>query len=134
LAQGKRHSVTNTPLRERAVAQLRIAEAEATVQAARAFFYEAVQGAWVAACDGRDMSLRERATFRIACVHAAQASAAAVDKVFSISGSSAIQASVPVERCWRDVHTAATHVTINESNYEAAGRVLFGMEPGIAIL
>ena len=38
----------------------------------------------------------------------------------------------PIRRQY--VHTAATHVTLNVSNYESTGRVLFGMEPGIALI
>ena len=70
----------------------------------------------------------------MACVNAAEASVKAVDLVFGGAGSQAAQASFPIERCWRDVHTAATHVTVNTANYESTGRVLFGMEPGIALI
>lgn len=134
LAQTKRNSVNNTLMRESAVAQVRVSEAEAALQSGRAFFYEASGGIWDAAQEGRQASIRERAMLRMACVNAAQASVKAVDLVLGGSGSQAIQTSLPIERCWRDVHTAATHVTLNVSNYESTGRVLFGMEPGIALI
>ena len=134
LAQTKRNSVNNTLLRESAVAQVRASEAEASLQSGRAFFYEATGNIWQAAQEGRAATLRERALLRMACVNAAQASIKAVDLVFGGAGSQAVQASFPLERCWRDVHTAATHVTLNVSNYESTGRVLFGMEPGIALI
>jgi alkylation response protein AidB-like acyl-CoA dehydrogenase len=134
LAQGKRHAVSNVLARERVVAQMRLSEAEATLRAARSFFYETAASAWAAACEDRTLSLEERALLRIASVNAAQASTRAVDLVFSVSGSSAIQASAPIERCWRDIHTAATHVTVAEANYEATGRVLLGLDPGPTLL
>ena len=134
LAQTKRHSVNNTLLRESPVAQVRVSEAEAALQSGRAFFYEAVGKVWQAALDGRAATLRERTLLRMACVNAAQSAAKATDLVFAGAGSQAAQASLPLERCWRDVHTAASHVTLNISNYESTGRVLFGMEPGIALI
>ena len=134
LAQTKRNSVNNTLMRESAVAQVRISEAEAALQSGRAFFYGACETIWEAAQEGRPATLRERALLRMACVNAAEASVKAVDLVFGGAGSQAAQASFPIERCWRDVHTAATHVTVNTANYESTGRVLFGMEPGIALI
>ena len=134
LAQTKRNSVNNTLMRESAVAQVRISEAEAALQSGRAFFYGACETIWEAAQEGLPATLRERALLRMACVNAAEASVKAVDLVFGGAGSQAAQASFPIERCWRDVHTAATHVTVNTANYESTGRVLFGMEPGIALI
>ncbi len=134
LAQTKRHSVNNTLLRESPVAQVRVSEAEAALLSGRAFFYEAIGTVWQAALDGRAATLRERALLRMACVNAAQSATKATDLMFDGAGSQATQASFPLERCWRDVHTAASHVTLNISNYESTGRVLFGMEPGIALI
>ncbi|MEO6398129.1 MAG: acyl-CoA dehydrogenase family protein [Tepidiformaceae bacterium] len=134
LAQTKRHSVNNSLMREGALAQVRVSEAEVALQSGRAFFYEATGNIWAAAKEGRQVSIRERALLRMACVNAAQASVTAVDLVFGGAGSQAAQVSLPIERCWRDLHTAATHVTLNVSNYESTGRVLFGMEPGIALI
>ncbi len=134
LAHGKRHTLSNTLAQERTVTQMRLSEAEGTLRAARSFFYEAAASTWAAACDGRVPLLEERAVLRIACVTAAQAAARTVDLLFSVSGSSAIQASAPIERCWRDVHTAATHVTVAEANFETTGRVLLGLDPGATLL
>jgi indole-3-acetate monooxygenase len=134
LARAKRHAVSNTLAQDRQVAQLRLSEAEGTLRAARAFYYESLETIWARACEGRAPSLEERAMLRIACVTAAQASCRAVDLVLSVSGSSAIQASVPLERCWRDVHAAATHATIAEANFETTGKVLLGIDPGPVLL
>ncbi|MGH2632860.1 MAG: acyl-CoA dehydrogenase family protein [Tepidiformaceae bacterium] len=134
LAREKRHAISQTPTQERAVARIRVSEAEGIVRAARAFYYEAVEASWALACEDRTPTLEERALLRIACVTAAQSAARAVDLVFSVSGSSAIQASAPIERCWRDVHTAATHATVAEVNFETTGQVLFGQDPGPVLL
>ena len=134
LARVKRHAISNTQTQERAIARIRVSEAEGVLRAARAFYYEAVEASWAMACEDRMPSLQERALLRIACVNAAQSAARAVDLVFSVAGNSAIQASAPIERCWRDVHTAATHATVAEVNYETTGQVLFGQDPGPVLL
>jgi indole-3-acetate monooxygenase len=36
--------------------------------------------------------------------------------------------SSPIERCWRDVHTASHHVLMNTARFEVIGRVLFGLD------
>jgi hypothetical protein len=35
-----------------------------------------------------------------------------------------------LERCFRDVHAATQHIAVATSNYELAGRVLLGLDPG----
>lgn len=134
LARQKRHAISNTATQERAVARIRVSEAEGILRAARAFYYESVENLWSLACQRRAPTLNERALLRISCVNAARSAARAVDLVFSVSGSSAIQASSPIERCWRDIHTAATHATVAEVNFETTGQVLFGQDPGPVLL
>jgi len=41
---------------------------------------------------------------------------------------SAIFTSSPLERPFRDIHTASAHVMIGPMTYEAAGRVKLGLE------
>jgi alkylation response protein AidB-like acyl-CoA dehydrogenase len=134
LATAKRHTVSNALVGERTVAQLRLSEAEATLRAGRSLYFETLASFWTTVSSGETPTLEERAALRLACVHAAQSAVRAVDLVAGVSGSSAIQVAEPIERCWRDVHTAATHATVTEANYEATGRVLLGLEPGAALL
>jgi alkylation response protein AidB-like acyl-CoA dehydrogenase len=134
LATAKRHAVSNALVGERAVAQLRLSEAEATLRAGRLLYFETLASFWGTVCAGETPTIEDRASLRLACVHAAQSAVRAVELVAGVSGSSAIQVAEPIERCWRDVRTAATHATVTEANYEATGRVLLGLEPGAALL
>ena len=134
MAATKRHALSQELWAERGVSQICVSKAEAALRSARCFFYDSIGAVWDAAVEDRDATLEERATLRMACVHAAQASADVVDMIFRASGSSATQSTLPLERCWRDVNTAATHMVVNESNYESTGRVLFGLPPGIALI
>jgi len=93
-----------------------------------------VEAAWSAAVDGLSLSLEDRAAVRIACLTAVEQSVAAADLLYRLAGSSAIFQSSPLERCWRDVHTAAQHMQVQDGRWETAGRVLMGLDPGSPLL
>ena len=80
------------------------------------------------------MGLEDRAAVRIASLTATGNCVAAVDLLYKLAGSTAIFQSSPLERCFRDVHTAAQHLQVQEGRWETTGRVLFGLEPGGPVL
>ena len=93
-----------------------------------------MEAAWSAAVDGLSLSLEDRAAVRIACLTAVEQSVAAADLLYRLAGSSAIFQSSPLERCWRDVHTAAQHMQVQDGRWETAGRVFMGLDPGSPLL
>ena len=95
---------------------------------------EQVQATWDAANQARSISLEERAAVRLACLTAAENSVAAVDILYRLGGSSTIFQTSPIERCWRDVHTAAQHMQVQATCWQSAGRVLLGLEPDSPVL
>ena len=121
-------------LSEQVQAQVGLARAEALVRSARAYWYGEVQAAWDRVACGNELSLADRAGLRIASLTAAEQSTAAVDLLYRLAGSTAIFQASPLERCWRDVHTAAQHMQVQDCRWETAGRVLFGLEPGSPIV
>lgn len=121
-------------LSEQVQAQVGIARAEALVRSARTYWYENVQATWDAASQGRELSQEDRAAVRLACLTATENSVAAVDVLYRLGGSSTIFQSSPIERCWRDVHTAAQHLQVQDGRWETCGRVLFDLDPGSPLL
>ena len=121
-------------LSEKVQAQVGLARAEALVRSARAYWYGEVETGWDAAVRGCALSLENRAALRIASLLAVEHSVAAADLLYRLAGSSAIFQSCPLERCWRDVHTAAQHVQVQDGRWETAGRVLMGLDPGSPLL
>jgi alkylation response protein AidB-like acyl-CoA dehydrogenase len=117
-------------LRDKPSAQTEIGRAEAMVRAARAFLVEAVHEQWVEIAAGQAPSLAKRAAIRLACTFAGEACTRAVDLVYAAAGGSAIYESGRIDRCFRDVHGAVQHIGLTTNNYELAGRVLLGLEPG----
>jgi alkylation response protein AidB-like acyl-CoA dehydrogenase len=115
------------PLRMVPSLQQTIAEATAEVEAASAYHYGVAEELLLSVLDGRDEP-RLRARSRLAASHAATASVRAVDLVHSALATSAIYTKSPLDRQFRDIHTAAAHVMIGPLTYQAAGRTLLGME------
>jgi indole-3-acetate monooxygenase len=119
-------------LRDKPVAQFSAARAEALVQAARAFIFDAVGKQWDEVAAGKQASLQKRASIRLACTYAGEACVSAVDLAYQIAGGSALYDSNRLERYLRDIHAATQHIGLTTNNYELAGRVLFGVDPGTA--
>ncbi|HUB10409.1 MAG TPA: acyl-CoA dehydrogenase family protein [Acetobacteraceae bacterium] len=116
-------------LRDRSLVQTRIAEAEAIVQAARAYVIDAVGKAWRAVSDGAPDLDAVVAQARLAIVHAMHEAVRAVDLVFHAAGTNAVYTRNPLERCFRDVHVAVQHAAGLPGHYEAAGKALLGLRP-----
>jgi indole-3-acetate monooxygenase len=116
-------------LRDRPMVQTRIAEAEAIVNAARAFVFDAVGRLWRGVCAGEAPSDHAVAQGRLALVHAMHEAVRAVDKVFHAAGTNAIYERLPLERAFRDVHVAVQHAAGLPGYFESAGKVLLGLRP-----
>jgi len=120
-------------LRDEELVQYQVAQAEAQLEAARAYLIETLGVAWDDVSAGRELSLAQRARLRLAAVHASTSAAAAVDLMYAAGGASSIFTSNPLERAFRDVHAASQHALQQAANYSQVGRVLLGMEPGRGI-
>jgi len=116
------------PLRDVTRMQVAVAEATAMVESARAWFFDSAAMLWAdvqAQGGGGEPLLRSRA--RLAGSHAANQSIAAVDLLHRALATSAVQVASPLDRQFRDIHTAGAHVMVGPLTYEAAGRVELGM-------
>jgi indole-3-acetate monooxygenase len=117
-------------LRDRPMVQARAGEADAIVNAARAYVFDAVGRLWDTLCAGDTPTDREIAQGRLALVHAMHESVRAVDKVFHAAGTNAIYTRLPLERAFRDIHVAVQHGAALPGYFESAGKVLLGLRPG----
>jgi indole-3-acetate monooxygenase len=116
-------------LRDRSMVQTRIAEAEAIVNAARAYVFDAVGRLWNTLSAGTTPSDQEITQGRLALVHAMHEAVRAVDKVFHAAGTNAIYTSLPLERAFRDIHVAVQHAAGLPGYFESAGKMLLGLRP-----
>lgn len=134
LAQTKTPLGSKRGVAHRELVQVGVANAEAKVRGARAFLHEAVaRAAEEAGRDGK-ATLEARALLRLAACHAASECAAAVDLVYTAAGGTAIYATSPLQRHFRDVHVATQHVMVGATSVTLAGRVLLGLESDTSTL
>jgi alkylation response protein AidB-like acyl-CoA dehydrogenase len=117
-------------LRDKGITQYEIAQAEARLRSARAWLYEITEQIWDSVAAGNEATMSERANLRMACAHAAIESAKVVDTAYTLGGGTSLYETSVLQRCLRDVHAATQHIMLAPPNYETAGRVMLGLDPG----
>ncbi len=127
LAGAKTPYASRSLLRDRAQAQLAMAEAEALLGGARAFVAQGIGDVWEEVLAGRAPSPELRLKQRLAASSAVQWAVRAVELVHAAAGSSANFAANPLERHFRDIHVVPQHVTVAPAFFETAGRALLGL-------
>jgi indole-3-acetate monooxygenase len=111
-----------------------VAAAEASLRAARAFYYQAIDEAWQAAQLPVAVSVELRAGLRLAATHAVRTSAEVARSMYDLGGGSAIYEDSPLQRRFRDAHTATAHFQVNPTSWELTGRLLVGQPTQTALL
>jgi alkylation response protein AidB-like acyl-CoA dehydrogenase len=133
LALGKTPFMSATTLSERPLAQMALGKAEAVLSAARAFFYATATEAWQRTLSGEASTREEKGKLMLAAVHLMQSSVEAVDHICGVAGTSGIYKRSPLERAFRDVHTARHHGWVSETRYGTYGQIALGLEPDFPV-
>jgi len=134
LAAGKVGQGSSRTLAERSPTQGAVAKAEASLRAARALYYEAIEAAWQAAQGDEPVSVALRNELRLAATHGVRTSADVVRSMYDLGGGTAIYDDSPLQRRFRDAHTATAHFQVNEASRELPGRILLGQPAETAML
>ena len=121
-------------LAQRSATHAAVAAAEASLRAARALYYEAIEAAWEAAAEPGPVPVELRNGLRLAATHAVRASADVVRAVFDLAGGPAIYDDSPLQRRFRDAHTATAHFQVNAASRELQGRVLLEQDAQTTML
>jgi alkylation response protein AidB-like acyl-CoA dehydrogenase len=127
LAAGKTSLGSTRVLAERPATQAAVGEAEAALRAARALYYEAIDEAWIAAQTDAAVGVPLRLGLRLAATHAVRSAADVVRSMYDLAGGTAIYEDSPLQRRFRDAHTATAHFQVNPATWELAGRVLLDL-------
>ena len=121
--------VTGAPkLADRAYYRAGIAQAEAQLRSARAYFYEAAEEAWDAALIG-EVSDELNAHMRLSTAHLARTCATVVNDVIAISGTGTIFNGHPLLRLQGDAMVPQQHAFMSPAVIESAAAVLMGQPP-----
>ena len=134
LAGSKKPQGSKRTLAERSLSQSELAQAEALLRSARAFYYEALEQAWAQACQGDDIGLEQRAALRLAATHATRTCADVVRRMYELGGGTVLFSSHPLQRRFRDAYAATQHMMIAPPSWELAGRVLMGLPTDAGML
>ena len=116
-------------LRDRTLVQSCVGEAEAILNAARAYVVNAVGCAWAASREDATDPAQEIAQARLAIAHSVHEAARVVNLLFHAAGTNAIYTRHPLERQFRDIHVAEQHNAAFQAHYASAGKVLLGLRP-----
>ncbi|HEY2698121.1 MAG TPA: acyl-CoA dehydrogenase family protein [Pseudonocardiaceae bacterium] len=133
LAGRKKTFGARRTLAEKSSTQAEVAKAEASLRAARSFFYAAIDDAWQAARHG-SVDVELRAGLRLAATHAAQTSAAVAKAMYDLGGGTAIYDESPLQRRFRDASTVTAHIQVSNGTWETTGKLLLGLPADTAQL
>ncbi len=134
LAGGKRPQGSKRTLAERAAAQAELAQAEAILRSARAFYYDTLGETWRKAQGGDPIALNDRALLRLAATHATRSSADVVRRMYELGGGTVVFSQHPLQRRFRDAYVSTQHMMIAPPTWELAGRVLMGLPTDASML
>jgi alkylation response protein AidB-like acyl-CoA dehydrogenase len=128
LAAVKTPTYSQALLRDSAVAQSHLGEAEGSLRAGRAFLFESLRSAWQLAQHGERLTWHDRGLLWLSATQAVTQAMHAVDLVYRAGGAASVYASTQLERCLRDIRAASQHLTVMTTNYEVAGQLFLGAD------
>lgn len=130
MATTRASTMSTALLRDRALVQVRTGEAEAIINAARAYALDSIGRAWALANGEIEADIDATVMqARLAIVHGMHEARRAVDLLFHAAGTNAVYAGGHLERCFRDIHVAIQHGAALPQHMESAGKVLLGLRP-----
>jgi indole-3-acetate monooxygenase len=126
---GARHSVA-----EQQVSQIKLAQAEADLRSARLLYYDTLAELWECAIAGKPLLVEQRRNLRLATTNAVMRSVGVVDEMYNLAGGSAVYSSSRLQRHFRDIHVARTHIMVSPATLETIGAHFFGLGPNTSAL
>lgn len=134
LAEKKTPLGSMVPIRERGVVQRKLGKAEALVQSSRAYLHDKITECWKRVTAGETISLEEKAGLLLAATHTNQSCVEAIELMYTAAGTSGIYMKNKLAHYLTDAQVLRQHGFMNESRYETAGQVYFGLPPDLPII
>jgi alkylation response protein AidB-like acyl-CoA dehydrogenase len=128
LAMNKVPRGNKSPIRDNAVVQAGLAQAEVNLRAARAYLLQSMAEIWKHLCAGSLITVEQRMTIRVASTHAIHRGREAVDFAYNAAGATAIFDTHPLERRFRDIHTVTQQLQGRASHFETVGAWMLGAD------
>ncbi|MGY3615280.1 acyl-CoA dehydrogenase family protein [Bradyrhizobium sp. USDA 10063] len=128
VARNKVPRGAKSPLRDNAVVQSGLAQAEVHLRAARGFVLQSMADIWKDLVAGNDITVEQRIIIRMAATHAIHKAREAVDFTYNAAGATAIFEGHPLERRFRDIHTVTQQLQGRLSHFETVGAWMMGAD------
>ena len=122
------------PLRENAVVQSNLAQAEVNLRAARGYVLQSMADIWKDLCAGAMISVEQRITVRMAATHAIHRAREAVDFAYNAAGATAVFENHPLERRFRDIHTVTQQLQGQLWHFETVGAWMMGVDTDLTFV
>ena len=121
-------------LRDNAVVQTGLAQAEVNLRAARGFVLQSMADIWKDLVAGDTITVGQRITVRMAATNAIHKAREAVDFAYNAAGATAIFESHPLERRFRDIHTVTQQLQGQIRHFETVGAWMMGAEADLTFV
>lgn len=118
---GKPNSVA-----DRGVVQRALGEGDLKLRAARALAMEILADAWATVCRGERATVAQQVDMRSVTVLAAETAVDITAKAVRYGGGQAIFLDHVLQRCLRDLQTAAVHLLVSDTAFEQRGQLMLG--------
>ena len=123
-----------SPLRDNAVVQSNLAQAEVNLRSARAFMLQSMAGIWKDLLAGNTITIEQRIVVRMAATNAIHKAKDAVDFAYNAAGATAIFENHPLERRFRDIHTVTQQLQGRLSHFETVGAWMMGADADLTFV
>ncbi|WP_235025698.1 acyl-CoA dehydrogenase family protein [Caballeronia arationis] len=123
-------TTTGAPrLADRAYYRTGLAQAEANLRSARAFFFDSAETSWRTVLNGDPVTPDEANLLRLSATHAAHTCAEVVMQAYKMAGIGAIYRESRMQRLVRDSIVVTQHAFLGEGTYDASGALFVGIAP-----
>jgi alkylation response protein AidB-like acyl-CoA dehydrogenase len=122
------------PLRDNAVVQSSLAQAEVNVRAARGLVLQSMADIWKDLQAGATITVDQRITIRMAATHAIHKAREAVDFAYNTAGATSIFEGHPLERRFRDIHTVTQQLQGQLRHFETVGAWMMGADTDLTFV
>jgi resorcinol 4-hydroxylase (FADH2) len=120
----------NRRMAELTTVQLRVAEAVASIDAAKLMMFRDLAEAYAMAARGEAVGMDVRLRNRRDQAFCARLLLQAIDALFLAAGGQGLFLDHPLQRFWRDAHAAGSHISLNwDSSGSMFGQYMLGLEP-----
>ena len=134
IARNKVPRGAKSTLRDSAVVQSGLAQAEVNLRAARGFVLQSMADIWKDLCAGATITVQQRIIVRMAATHAIHKAREAVDFAYNAAGATAIFEDHPLERRFRDIHTVTQQLQGQMRHFETVGAWMMGADADLTFV